>query len=784
MQRGIAANGSGIGRIVRELKRMTTELDRKLSWLRVGDEKPKILPATGKRNVLITSALPYVNNVPHLGNLIGAVLSADVYSRYLRQRGVNCLYVCGTDEYGTATETKAQQEGLTAKEICDKYNALHREVYEWFDIDFDYFGRTSTNEQTEICQAIFWDAHKNGYVVEGQLEQLYCNNDKRFLADRYVQGTCPLCGFEDARGDQCDNCGRLLNPIELISAKCSTCGTEPEVQKTKHLFLDLPELKDELAKYVEETSKKGDWSANALTMTQTWLRDGLRQRCITRDLKWGTPVPLEGYTDKVFYVWFDAPIGYISITASCTDEWRKWWFPQPGQDVELVQFMGKDNVPFHTVIFPSTLIATRKDWTRMQAISTTEYLNYEDGKFSKRNGVGVFGTDAKETNIPAEVWRYYLLSNRPELADSTFLWSDFTAKNNDELLKNLGNFINRTLSFVTRNFDSTIPLMELSKEDEEVVANINLEVEEYIKQMDKVALKAGIKKAMAISKIGNQYLQTNQPWVLDKTDKKRAGSVLAFASNLVHLLADLLEPFLGSQWSGKVYSMLGVEATAATSKISDHFVFKLKTGHRTGEPVLLFREIKDKERDELRKKYAGSQAERSASAVQADANADSVFRLDLRVGVVNECVEHPESQTLFICKVDVGEENPRELVAGLREFYKREEIVGRKVVVVCNMARTRLAGIESQGMMLTAEKKKDVKLLEVSDANIGERLVPEGTRSEPSSALDRKAFQAASKGLRVGKESSVLFEKKYVLKSAESNTLASSAGVAEGGKLK
>eukprot|EP00190_Bangiopsis_sp_CCMP1999_P001795 CAMPEP_0198735602 /NCGR_PEP_ID=MMETSP1475-20131203/60763_1 /TAXON_ID= ORGANISM="Unidentified sp., Strain CCMP1999" /NCGR_SAMPLE_ID=MMETSP1475 /ASSEMBLY_ACC=CAM_ASM_001111 /LENGTH=757 /DNA_ID=CAMNT_0044499289 /DNA_START=187 /DNA_END=2460 /DNA_ORIENTATION=- len=748
---------------------------RNLSVQRQGQRKT---PVPGKRNVLVTSALPYVNNVPHLGNLIGAVLSADVYARYLRQRDVPCIYICGTDEYGTATETKAQEEGLSPKEICDKYNALHRDVYDWFDISFDHFGRTSTPQQTEICQEIFWKTYKNGYIVDGELEQLFCNKDQRFLADRFVTGTCHLCGYEDARGDQCDNCGRLLNPIELISPKCSTCKTEPEIRKTKHLFLNLPELKDSLEKYVKETSVAGAWTQNSITMTQTWLREGLRQRCITRDLKWGTPVPLEGYTDKVFYVWFDAPIGYISITATYTDEWRKWWCDETG-DVELVQFMGKDNVPFHTVIFPSTLIATGSKWTMMHHISTTEYLNYEDGKFSKRNGIGVFGNDAKNTGIPAEVWRYYLLSNRPELADSTFLWADFVAKNNDELLKNLGNFINRTVSFLHKNFDATMPKITQTAEDEEVIKSINTDLKDYIEAMDKVSLKAGIKKAMLISKIGNQYLQTNQPWTLEKA---RAGSVLGFAANLVHLLADILEPFLGSAWSLKVYKMLGVEHEEAANQISSEFTFKLREGQKLGTPELLFREIRDKERDELRRKYAGSQNERSQR--NAVASSENTFRLDLRVGTVKEAIEHPESTSLFICDVDVGENGSlRKLVAGLRDVYKREDLLDRKVVVVCNMAPTRLAGIDSQGMLLCAEKKKAVSLVEIRDGTVGERLSPEGVEVSLAQALDRKSFSAASKGLRVGSGGSIVYDKTHALQT-ESKAQAGSGGVPEGGKLK
>ena len=304
-----------------------------------------MLPVVGRRNVLITSALPYVNNVPHLGNLIGAVLSADVFARFCRLRGYQTLYLCGTDEYGTATETKAIEMGMTPQQICDHFHTLHANIYDWFDCSFDLFGRTTTTQQTAIAQDIFLKADANGYLLADELEQLYCTTDQRFLADRFVEGTCPHCAFPDARGDQCDQCGKLLNAIELVQPKCKLCKTTPIVRSSRHLFLDLGRLQEErLSAWVSSQQVAGRWTENAIAVTKAWLDGGLKPRCITRDLKWGTPVPKAGYTDKVFYVWFDAPIGYISIAANYTDEWQQWW--KNPQHVQLYQFMGKDNVPF------------------------------------------------------------------------------------------------------------------------------------------------------------------------------------------------------------------------------------------------------------------------------------------------------------------------------------------------------------------------------------------------------------------------------------------------------
>ena len=334
------------------------------------------MPIPGQRNILITSALPYVNNVPHLGNIIGSVLSADVFSRYCKVRNINSLYVCGTDEYGTAIETKAIEEGKTPQEICDKYYKIHADIYKWFDIGFDYFGRSATPWQTEITQSIFLALRENGFIEQKTEMQLFCPKHERFLADRFVEGTCPHCAYLDARGDQCDKCGNLLDPMELIDPRCKIDGASPEPRETTHFYVCLDALQPKVEEFVSKNGHK--WSSNAQAITNSWLKQGLHPRSITRDLKWGVPVPLEGYEDKVFYVWFDAPIGYISITANYTDgvvaggeEWKKWWLPHDDTDVKLYQFMGKDNVPFHTVLFPASLLGTEQKWTMLHNISTT-----------------------------------------------------------------------------------------------------------------------------------------------------------------------------------------------------------------------------------------------------------------------------------------------------------------------------------------------------------------------------------------------------------------------------
>ena len=438
------------------------------------DAPPKQADKRGSKNKqmkkrLITSALPYVNNIPHLGNII-QVLSADVFARFCRQRGYETLYICGSDEYGTATETRAMQEKISPRELCDRFYKVHKEIYEWFGIEFDHFGRTSCPQQTEIVRQIYREVEAAGFIQKRETEQTFCKSCDRFLADRYVYGNCPHCGSVNARGDQCEDCGAMLDPTELLEPRCGICGDTPERRSTEHLFIDLPNLKGQLEAWIDEASARGRWSKNALQMTKSWIRDGLKQRCITRDLSWGVPVPK--MPGKVFYVWFDAPIGYISITAELLQQrggdaqsWREWW--QNPDEVELFQFIGKDNIPFHTVLFPSSLLASQKGaperrWTMLHHMSSTEYLNYESGKFSKTRGVGIFGNDCQDTGIPADCWRFFLYYNRPEKSDYEFTWTEFQQLLKRELIGNLGNLVNRTLSFLQRFFSGKLrPFAEM-----------------------------------------------------------------------------------------------------------------------------------------------------------------------------------------------------------------------------------------------------------------------------------------------------------------------------------
>ncbi|TLD28690.1 hypothetical protein PspLS_03204 [Pyricularia sp. CBS 133598] len=627
------------------------------------DSKPK-LPQDGQENILVTSALPYVNNVPHLGNIIGSVLSADVFARYCRAKGLQTLYVCGSDEYGTATETKALEEGVDPATLCAKYHAVHKEIYDWFRIEFDVFGRTPTPEHTQIVQDIFSKLWKNGFIEQQETVQAFCARPEHdtFLADRFVEGECSLCHYTGARGDQCDACGNLLDPMEpdkdasapaeddaqkatgwLINPKCKVDGSTPEKRRTRHLFLRLDALKDEIVSWLKET--ESGWSSNCVSITHSWIDKGLKPRGISRDLKWGVPIPkgLEGldeeeYARKVFYVWFDACIGYPSITKTYTDkdnldgkDWEKWW--KNPKNVKLYQFMGKDNVPFHTIIFPASQLGTREPWTKVNHLSTTEYLNYEGGKFSKSKGVGVFGNTARSTGIDPDVWRYYLLSRRPESSDSEFKWEEFIDANNNDLLKNLGNLVQRVVKFAHAKMDAKVP--EYAKKEvptfDQHKAEVNKLLQDYISNLKATKLRAGLATTMLISALGNKLLQDHKlgNQLLDE-DPELCNGLIALALDHLYLIASLLFPYM----PGTARSILrqiglakGDESLDSAFRIPE--VWKgdsLTPGTPLGEPERPFAQIPASKLEEWREAFGGEELRKQKQLEAEKAAAKKLAR--------------------------------------------------------------------------------------------------------------------------------------------------------------
>lgn len=512
--------------------------------------------------ILITSALPYVNGVPHLGHLVGCLLPSDVYARYMRMMGHEVLYVCGTDEHGTPSEVGAAKEGMDVADYCLKYHNRHKEAYDAFNLSFDYFGRTSSEQNREITYHIFEQLDKNGLIEEESIKQIFSIDDNRFLPDRYVTGTCPHCGYDKARGDQCENCTKVLDPTELINPRSTISGsTNLEVRETKHLFLNLPKLEKQLAEWVK--SKEPFWPDVAYSIAQKWLKEGLRPRCITRDLKWGFPVPKKGFEDKVFYVWFDAPIGYLGITKQWADEkpgernWKDWWLD--AKDVYYVQFMGKDNVPFHSISFPATLLGTGENWTKVDYLKGMSYLTFEGGKFSKSEQRGVFAEDAVK-EFPADYWRYWLISNAPEASDSSFTFDLFAGVVNKDLNGVLGNFVSRVMKMTASKIGAEVPAGgKMTEVEEKLIADLQEKADNYCKYMEGLEFKKAMNELRAIWVDGNNYISVTEPWTVIKTDPARAAAILRVCLNLIRIYALLSAPVM-PETSAKILAKFGLNA--------------------------------------------------------------------------------------------------------------------------------------------------------------------------------------------------------------------------------
>lgn len=560
--------------------------------------------------ILITSALPYVNNVPHLGNIVGCVLSADVCARFNRLIGKDVLYVCGTDEYGTATENKALELGLTPREVCDKYHALHKEIYDWFNISFDVFGRTSTPNpglddwaQTRITQDIFKKLVENDLICEKEVDQLYCETTGRFLSDRQVIGTCPHCKHDDVSGEQCDFCCLIYPSTTLINPKSKANPDHAlTIKKSWHLFFQLPKLQQKVKEWWNSPSRSELSSKTAIGITKSWLEEELHERCITRDLEWGTPVPdteMFGnkYKNKVFYVWFDAPIGYISITANEREDWKDWWMPEKETNVQQYNFMAKDNVVFHSVVFPATLIGTGDPYKLTNAIDAVEYLSFgKKLKFSKSKKIGIFGDDAKESGICADVWRFYLMRIRPESADSCFQWDDFTSKVNGELVNNFSNLVNRVLSLTYKNYGQ-IPTIEDKNQFEELESKYQDTLQKYIENSKHFRLREALTDFLNFSGICNTFLQEKEPWQRIKEDPTYARNSLAVACHFIICLSVMASPFIPDA-TKKIHQILNIEHGQLDLE------FNKFAGTKINKPTIIFKRLQEEDLNKLKSKFS------------------------------------------------------------------------------------------------------------------------------------------------------------------------------------
>lgn len=540
-----------------------------------------------KERRLVTAALPYVNNLPHLGNIVGALLSADVFVRFSKMRRIETVYICGTDEYGTALEVSADKEGITPMELCEVNSRKHKEVYDWFQIECDEFGRTSCNRHKEITQMLFLEMEKNGNFSEKIEKRFFCEGCAMFLADRYVNGTCAYCHLNQARGDQCDSCGMVLSPEEILNPHCSFCKKEPITKETSHLFYKLDKFQDEIFDLI--TKHAPAWSPAARQVAMEWRGKELKRRCITRDLKynWGVPVPIDKYKDKVLYVWFDAPIGYISFS----DEIDKiaWW---QDSSVDLYQFMGKDNVFFHSVFFPGLLLGSDSIKKYPKMIASTYYLTYEGEKFSKSNNVGIFGHNLLNDSIgPAGVWRFHLMRCRPETGDTDFSWVEFHESLNTLLINTIGNLCNRVLSYINKNLNRQLTG---SKLDSEIKTALNELLSKYIRHMEATEIRQAIKCIVSVANIGNLYVQKA---VAAKPSREELGRTMSQASNILLLMGKMLYP-IAPEESKRLFSILRKEEEPI---LEDEFTEELEEGHMINTPFLLFTPLTEEQISQVKK---------------------------------------------------------------------------------------------------------------------------------------------------------------------------------------
>ncbi|MCT9008161.1 methionine--tRNA ligase [Streptomyces rhizosphaerihabitans] len=568
---------------------------------------------------LITSALPYINGIKHLGNMVGSMLPADVYSRYLRQRGHDVLYICATDEHGTPAELAAKERGLPVDEFCAQAHDAQKAVYDGFELAFDYFGRSSSPENHDITQHFARRLNENGFIEERAIRQVYSPTDGRFLPDRYVEGTCPHCGYDKARGDQCENCTRVLDPTDLIDPRSAISGsTDLEVRETKHLFLLQSRLQHEVEEWVAR--HESEWPQLASSIARKWLTEGLHDRAITRDLDWGVPVPADTWPElaaegKVFYVWFDAPIEYIGATKEWSDQdtenrdWKSWWYDADSGEnpVRYTQFMAKDNVPFHTVMFPATELGVREPWKKVDYVKAFNWLTYYGGKFSTSQKRGVF-TDHALDILPADYWRYFLIANAPESDDSSFTWEHFTATVNKDLADTLGNFVNRVLSFSKKRFGEEVPA---GSEAGEAEAKLGVEIAgllaEYETQMEALQYRKAAAALRALWSAGNSYLEEKAPWLEIKTSPEGAALTLRTAMNLIHLYSVVSEPFIpaSARAMRSAFALADDTATWVSADEARALSF-LPAGTPFTVPPVLFAKITDEDLESYKERFGGA----------------------------------------------------------------------------------------------------------------------------------------------------------------------------------
>ena len=649
----------------------------------------------------VTAALPYANGPVHIGHLAGVYLPADIYVRYLRSAGRDVKFICGSDEHGVPITIRAQKEGVTPQQVVDKYHALIRDSFQDFNVSFDVYSRTSSATHAEVSSGFFTKLNNEGKFIEQTTQQYFDEKAQQFLADRYIVGTCPNCGNDNAYGDQCERCGTSLSPTELISPRSMLSGAHPVLRDTKHWFLPLDQYESWLREWIVE-GHKNDWKTNVYGQCKSWIDQGLHARAVTRDLDWGVPVPVPGAEGKVLYVWFDAPIGYISATKEAfPDEWELYW---KDAGSKLVHFIGKDNIVFHCIIFP-VMLKAHGEFILPDNVPANEFLNLEGDKIStSRNWAVWLHEYLRDFPGQADVLRYVLCANAPETKDNDFTWKDFQARNNNELVATLGNFVNRAVVLTHKFFAGNVPeLGELTAIDKDAFAQLAEFPAKIGALIEHYRFRDALAEVLNLARLGNKYLAETQPWHLIKTDAARTGTVLHVALQIAAALAPVLEPFLPES-ARKLANMLNIElGNWASAGRPD----ALPAGHELREAALLFAKVEDATVDAQVQKLLDTKKENQlantpVAPAKTDISFDDFAQMDLRIGTIVAAEKVAKTKKLLKLTVDLGLEQ-RTIVSGIAEHFIPEALIGQQVQVLLNLAPREIKGIQSQGMLLMAE---------------------------------------------------------------------------------
>jgi methionyl-tRNA synthetase len=656
------------------------------------------MSAKAYKRFLITSALPYANGPIHLGHLAGVYVPSDIYVRYLRRQGRDVISICGSDEHGVPITLKARNEGTSPQEVVDRYHALNKKSFEDFGIAFDIYSRTSNRVHYETASEIFRTLYDKGVFIEKVSEQYYDEEASAFLADRYITGTCPHCGNPSAYGDQCEQCGTSLSPTELVNPVSTISGSQPVLKETRHWYLPLDQYEPWLRQWILEEHK--EWKPNVYGQCKSWLDQGLQPRAVSRDLDWGVPVPVEGAEGKVLYVWFDAPIGYISATKELTPDWEKYW---KDEESRLIHFIGKDNIVFHCIVFP-TMLKAEGSYILPDNVPANEFLNLENDKISTSRNWAVWLHEYLE-DFPGkqDVLRYVICANAPENKDNDFTWKDFQNRNNNELVAILGNFINRAMVLTHKYFGGKVPeitaLTEADKATLEEIPALGKGVEE---SLELFRFREAVKRAMDLARLGNKYLADTEPWKVFKSQPDRVKTILNISLQIAANLSLVMDPFLPFSMQ-KLREMLRFGETSWDRIGSDAL---LPSGHEIGEASLLFDKIEDeqiqKQLDKLNRTREANEEPASLSPQKKEITFDDFTRMDLRTGTILEAEKVPKTKKLIRMEVDLGFEK-RTIVSGIAEYFDPGALPGRKVTVLANLAPRTIKGIESKGMILLSE---------------------------------------------------------------------------------